>query len=222
MNPQINSLRFSNSGKLVCAVSNDGSLNAWIFSEAPRASVPNREITETEASDASGLSSPQEAEEEPDRLKSRAPSRDATPEAEEKGEDQEGEARGAEDGGQSAEGGEAAEGKSQEDADMGYGAAASATEDVAAAANGEMSASGADIGAASEDVVMTDPANPVAANGSAAPSRQPTPPAPVIPAPQESKIDAAAEARRTQLKRFRHMICAAASLLSLSLDPTGR
>jgi WD40 repeat protein len=28
---QINSLRFSNSGKMVCAVSNDGSVNAWVY-----------------------------------------------------------------------------------------------------------------------------------------------------------------------------------------------
>ncbi|ORX34436.1 WD40-repeat-containing domain protein [Kockovaella imperatae] len=33
---EINSLRFSNSGKLVCAVSNDGSINAWAYPQRPR------------------------------------------------------------------------------------------------------------------------------------------------------------------------------------------
>jgi hypothetical protein len=60
-------------------------------------------------------------------------------------------------------------------------------------------------------------------NGSAAPSRQPTPPSSTaVAAPQGPKVDVVAEARRKQLKRFRHVICAAASLLSLSFDPTGR
>jgi hypothetical protein len=275
---QINSLRFSNSGKLVCAVSNDGSLNAWMYPEAPRILEPApmelpKETTENgdadADADASTLASPQPAgDEDADAGKSRAATpREATPEEDDGGEkggasgeaettdvaakDDEGGDTGGMANGQRVDEGAGEEARQEgraEAGDVEMGEGESKVEDGEASKIGEgqvdTEAVSADQNATTEqpgDVDMTETeaetgadtqtqqqqsGAPKAAgevNGSAAPSRQPTPPSSTaVAAPERPKVDVAAEARRKQLKRFRHVICAAASLLSLSFDPTGR
>ncbi|GFZ46575.1 hypothetical protein JCM24511_03795 [Saitozyma sp. JCM 24511] len=275
---EINSLRFSNSGKLVCAVSNDGSLNAWLYPEAPRIVEPApielpKESTENgdadADADASTSASPQPAgDEDADVGKSRAATpREGTPDEDDGGEkggavgdaettdaavkddegaDTVGTANG--EGVEEGAGEEAREEGRAEAGDVEMGEGDSKVEEGEASkveeGKGDIEAVSADQIIATEqpvDVEMTEAGAgadahtetqhhqsgvPKAAgevNGSAAPSRQPTPPSSKgVAAPEKPKVDVAAEARRKQLKRFRHVICAAASLLSLSFDPTGR
>ncbi len=208
MGGQINSLRFSNSGKMVCAVSNDGSVNAWVYPLELR-------VVEPELTTTTGQLQGKEAEgdgEERDGVKSRAATpREGTPDEEgERGkgeEDREGETVQAEAHGEdtatTADGngnegmqGDGADGKPEGDVEM-------------VEANGKVEGG-------SKEVVMTE----MELKQSTAPSRQSTPPPTTTPTRQpQPDIDAR---RSKQLRRFRHNVCHSASLLSLSFDPLGR
>lgn len=259
-------------------MSNDGSLNAWLYPEAPRIVEPApielpKESTENgdadADADASTSASPQPAgDEDADVGKSRAATpREGTPDEDDGGEkggavgdaettdaavkddegaDTVGTANG--EGVEEGAGEEAREEGRAEAGDVEMGEGDSKVEEGEASkveeGKGDIEAVSADQIVTTEqpvDVEMTEAGAgadahtetqhqqsgaPKAAgevNGSAAPSRQPTPPSSkAVAAPEKPKVDVAAEARRKQLKRFRHVICAAASLLSLSFDPTGR
>ena len=225
---QINSLRFSNSGKLVCAVSNDGSVNAWVYPIQLRVISPEPVTVGVDQQVVVGEGEMLEVE---DEVRSRAAtSREGTP-GDVEAEKQETEAEvdeerlGDGDGGVKGEGGgendEEGE-RNGEDSDL----------------NGENETEGAKQKAG--DVEMTEQGSNDAlmaenetdlSRGQNMPSRRPSPqpegqhPTPTSRqnSPHTSTPVVENESRRSkQLKRFRHAVCHSASLLSLSFDPLGR
>ncbi|WVQ97927.1 hypothetical protein IAU59_005046 [Kwoniella sp. CBS 9459] len=237
---EINSLRFINSGKLICAVSNDGSINAWVYplqlqipQEPEDRPLPEVLIPESGPSTAPSSPKPTADDDAALRGKSRgaSPSEDApdqtrTGEAEDKeaaiegGDVEMGEA-----GAEPAANREIKEGSQPEQevepevkvevvgppSEAQNPPADAAIEQTAEEKNG-------DIEMADNPTIEAAPSTPLPAS-SAAPSRRPSPPAPIdkpsIPAPSEKK-------KAGQLLRLRHTICHSASLLSLAFDPQGR
>ena len=210
---QINSLRFSNSGKLLCAVSNDGSTNAWIYPVEPQVDEPEiPSMIAPPSAPETAPTSPKEVEES----KSRASTpRAETPEPENEPKEEAGEkesegdvemANGEVGGGDGAEGIEiAVNGETQEthgDVEM------STTADPVPAEPSETSDP-------STTQPTNDPGPEPEPDGSSAPSRRPSPP------PPSSTVDTPKAAAK-QLKRLRHAICHSASLLALSFCPSGR
>ncbi|WRT64915.1 uncharacterized protein IL334_001854 [Kwoniella shivajii] len=202
---EINSLRFSNSGKLVCAVSNDGSINAWVYPS--RLQVPDGGELEglsgpviVESGSSTTPSSPKPAAEEDnvEIAKSRAASREASPE-------------------------NTRDGKENEELDVEMNEEPKGVDDLNSDQKKEANEDvNNEDGKPTEgvDVEMTDsklplPADPIPLPlSSAAPSRQPSPPLPPSK-PSEKK-------KAKQLHRFRHAVCHSASLLSLAFDPQGK
>ncbi|WWD22174.1 hypothetical protein CI109_106665 [Kwoniella shandongensis] len=247
---EINSLRFTNSGKLVCAVSNDGSINAWIY---PLSLVQPEEIPQIPNSNANGNtaqalvinesgpsttpSSPKVTadadadadaegdggeEDVPVIGKSRATSpREGTP-GEEGG--REGKAEG--------EGGDV---EMSEDVDVKSGEGEQGEEKPQVEGEGNTTESGEGETKAEETATIADVRNQdVEMEESAKPNTEPEPePEATIPPPSS-----AAPSRRPtppppaavptpaprakQLLRLRHSVCHSASLLALGFDPRGQ
>nr|XP_019008628.1 uncharacterized protein I206_06308 [Kwoniella pini CBS 10737]OCF47409.1 hypothetical protein I206_06308 [Kwoniella pini CBS 10737] len=203
---EINSLRFDNSGKLVCAVSNDGSINAWIYPTQLQAQQEQMDDTLEPRVIKSGPSTtpstpklPVEVE-NAEILKSREGSREGSPEN-----TREGKETAEED----TEINEEEQGKvNQEGEEVKQTIVAEGDEYKQTEIEG------------SEDVEMKEPAQEMEAlpTTSAAPSRQPTPPLP----PNQTLIKPAEKKKAGQLQRFRHAVCHSASLLSLAFDPQGK
>lgn len=229
---EINSLRFINSGQLVCAVSNDGSISAWVY---PLESVRLDVIEQVEPEQEQG----QEQEEDAD----------AATGGKEDEEDKEGE-EGEEDK-EDKEDKENKEDKDdkedEEDEDAKYdledgpatpdlpsveATAEEPVEDVKPAeSNGDVEMTETENTDAkqneelkeeeapetnkpeSQDVEMADAAQSNTQPSSAQPSRQPTP-------PPLAKTTFKPHAQ--PLRRYQHNVCYAASLLSLAYDPKGR
>ncbi|TYJ51697.1 hypothetical protein B9479_007717 [Cryptococcus floricola] len=201
---EINSLRFNNSGQLVCAVSNDGSIGAWLYPlellegenmEAPVElekveSIAVEDSIEDQAGTAGGAASEAVVEKETDvdmangEETGEAPSATIAPEEI------------AKEGSKEAEG-------------------------VAAEAESEERVAG-DETASKDDVEMTE-STPHS-------SKQPTPsrpPSPALPPSADIPETATPPApipapKATHLTRVAHTTPYAASLLSLSFDPLGR
>jgi hypothetical protein len=205
---QINSLRFSKSGKVLCAVSNDGSANAWAYplAEVSRAPSPSEGAQVVDAAKMDEAADGEGRDE--DERKSRASTpREGTPVEE--------------------------EGKAANDNDAGE---ASVTEPLATSTTRtdttdvEMTdVSNMVGGTATEETTETDIEMPAASGSqavksdtiadppsrSSAPSRVPTPP------PQAASTNTS-QTKVTPLKCLRHTICHSASLLSLGFDPSGK
>ncbi|WWC59392.1 uncharacterized protein I303_101947 [Kwoniella dejecticola CBS 10117] len=206
---EINSLRFTNSGKLVCAVSNDGSINAWIYpSQLQMQEEPNEELPEpriVESGPSTTPSTPKILAEEPaETHKSREGSREGSPEnnRDDKDTAEEDTDMNGEENSKPAEAEEPSEPKKNNQADP-------QEEEDKKPVNVEQSG----------DVEMAESAQdpePIPTR-STAPSRQPTPP---VPSSEPAKPAEKKKAR--QLQRFRHAVCHSASLLSLAFDPQGK
>jgi WD40 repeat protein len=213
---QINSLRFSKSGKLLCAVSNDGSANAWAYplAEVSRAPSPSEGV---QVVDAAKMDEAAEGEgRDEDERKSRASTpREGTPVEEE------GKATNDENAGEASTIEPAAGDEPSQVTET--STAQADTTDV------EMTDVSNTVGGIpAEEETETDIEMPVASSsqavksvtiasppsGLSAPSRVPTPP----PATASTTI----QAKVTPLKCLRHTICHSASLLSLSFDPSGK
>ncbi|KJE00638.1 hypothetical protein I311_05765 [Cryptococcus gattii NT-10] len=195
---EINSLRFINSGQLVCAVSNDGSISAWVYPlESVRLDVieqmePEQEQGQ-EQEDADAVTGGKEDEDDKYDLEDGPVTPDlpaVEPTAEEPVED----VKPAESNG---------------DVEM------TETENTDAKQNEESKEEEAPETnkPESQDVEMADVAQSNTQPSSAQPSRQPTPPPPPKTTPKP---------HAEPLRRYRHNVCYAASLLSLAYDPKGR
>ncbi|WWD00423.1 hypothetical protein V866_007336 [Kwoniella sp. B9012] len=217
---EINSLRFTNSGKLVCAVSNDGSVNAWIYptqlqvqaqEEQQVEEIPEPRIVESGPSTTPSTPKLPTEEETAEAVKSIEGSREGSPENTREGE------KGAEDDVEMNEAeGEAKEGeepKPSQNGEEGKEGDANTNEDEKPLEN----SGDVEMTEASTSQSMTQNPSENAPNASSvAPSRQPTPPVPPPPTkPSEKK-------KAKQLQRFRHAVCHSASLLGLAFDPQGR
>ncbi|WVQ84167.1 hypothetical protein IAT38_006314 [Cryptococcus sp. DSM 104549] len=212
---EINSLRFTNSGELVCAVSNDGSLNAWVYPvdvEVPAAAAVAAVVNGTaNGNGASGSSTPKMTQEDA--------TREGTPEV-----------------GAATRDGEAAE--QTGDVEMADGeaeaVAAGTTDAEGETATGEQAETKAEAETETPTPAVIDgdvemaSTHPSSVPGTSAPSRQPTPPpcstapAPVSTVPAPTPASASAKPRAKQLTRYRHSVCHSASLLSLAFDPRGQ
>jgi len=209
---QINSLRFSKSGKLLCAVSNDGSANAWAYpsAEVSRAPSPSEGVQVVDAAKMDEATDGEGRDEDEHKSRASTP-REGTPVEE--------------------------EGKPTNDKNAGEASTTEPAGDEPSQVT-ETSTAQAD----TTDVEMTDVSNripaeegtetdiemPVASSSqalksgtiasppsrSSAPSRVPTPPPATASTTTQAKV--------TPLKCLRHTICHSASLLSLSFDPSGK
>ncbi|OCF38481.1 hypothetical protein I317_07740 [Kwoniella heveanensis CBS 569] len=234
---EINSLRFINSGKLVCAVSNDGSINAWVYPsqlqmskelEEDRA-APEVEVQIPESGPSTAPSTPKPAAD--DDAAGGEKSRATSPTEETADQTRAGE---AEDKEVVAEEGDvdmgeagaepATNGEAKEDSGAHGAAQAEAKVEETQSETQDQPATPA-VGALKEkigDVEMADNSTTEAApstplpTSSAAPSRRPSPPASIK---NENPIE---KRKARQLQRLRHSICHSASLLSLAFDPQGR
>ncbi|WVQ74126.1 hypothetical protein IAR50_003717 [Cryptococcus sp. DSM 104548] len=201
---EINSLRFNNSGQLVCAVSNDGSIGAWSYplepleGEPAEAPVEEAKMEETAVEEAiedqagveDGESKEAAVEKESDVDMANGEEKEQPPStatlADETAEQEAKEVEGV------VEGAEAAE--------QVAGDVVEKKEDVEMAENTSHS---------SKQPTPSRPISPTIPNPADVPATA-TPPAP-IPAP-----------KATHLARVAHTTPYAASLLSLSFDPLGR
>lgn len=206
-------MRFNRSGRILCAVSNDGSANAWLY---PTERVTRSPSPETEVTDQTELGAGETAR-DADERKSRATSPRDEP-AEESSQTQDGTtatADGLQDGGD----GEAqAASAIQEDIDMGEaGNNAIVPEASQTETTGEPPAqtepSNGDVEMAVDATPKPSQATPPTA--SQGPSRQNSPP----PSVKRNPIN---RPKARPLKCVRHSICHSASLLSLSFDPAGK
>ncbi|WVW78608.1 hypothetical protein I302_100567 [Kwoniella bestiolae CBS 10118] len=216
---EINSLRFTNSGKLVCAVSNDGSINAWLYPThfIKQEDEVVEEVSEPRIIESGPSTTPSTpklpAEEEAtdaEPVKSREGSREGSLENTREGKDN------AEDDVEMAEGEEAP--KEGEESNN----EASKEDDTATAEDrkDDTVTQGGDVEMTEESTSQPMTQNlseTIPAPSSAAPSRQPTPPLPPPAKPSEKE-----KKKAKQLQRFRHAICHSASLLSLAFDPQGK
>ncbi|OXC65940.1 hypothetical protein AYX13_05135 [Cryptococcus neoformans] len=266
---EINSLRFINSGQLVCAVSNDGSVSAWIYPvESVRVDLADEQMEpeqeqgqEQEQEEQEQVEREQEEQEQEEQEQEEQEQEEKEPEVVTEGkedgvtteekkdemvteekEDKEG--KGNNEEGQNKkdkESGEESQTKKDKQ-DAGDGPATPelpTTETLAeepvgdvksAEGNGDVEMTETDNAEAkaneeskedealetnkpeSQDVEMVDAAQTHTQPSSVQPSRQPTPP----------PAKASPKPRAQPLKRYRHDICYAASLLSLAYDPRGR
>ncbi len=187
-------------------MSNDGSVNAWVYPVQPRVYSPEPVQAVSISERVTTTNGEAGRTEEAEGARSRA----ATPR--EGTSDEEGE-RGMED-------------TAGDGAGAGTAESEVVPEELPAEAEGDRTAGtdGSDEvmeehgETGSKDISMAEETEP---KPSTAPSRQPTPPRPNQSSTPVPFIDN--ETRRSkQLKRFRHSVCHSASLLSLSFDPLGR
>ncbi|WWC87034.1 uncharacterized protein L201_001919 [Kwoniella dendrophila CBS 6074] len=244
---EINSLRFINSGKLVCAVSNDGSVNAWIYpSQLQIQQQEEEEITEDipepkimESGPSTTPSTPKllvEEEISQEAEKSREASREGSPENTREG--KEVETDNAEDQVDIDMTEESKQGETEEttkpDEDQEGKDEPSENAQNREEEESKPQEAGEDNGG---DVEMTESTDnrieskpetkDITENlpiSSAAPSRHPTPPLPPngLPPSTSTKQVTLDKKKPKQLNRFRHAICHSASLLSLAFDPQGK
>jgi THO complex subunit 3 len=229
---QINSLRFSKSGKILCAVSNDGSVNAWTYpmAEVSRAPSPSAGVQSIDAAKAEDAVAGEDREEDDRKSRASTP-REGSPAAEEEGKtaepsQAEGEADAPPDDdvppateGEATVSGEAKGDKAEattggptEDVEMAEAADTTleTVTEVSTEVDVEMTA-----GSSSQVLKSTSNNIDTPPSSSNAPSRQPTP-------PLSSKPAAAPQVKATPITCLRHTICHCASLLSLSMDPSGK
>ncbi|WVF69881.1 hypothetical protein IAT40_004664 [Kwoniella sp. CBS 6097] len=247
---EINSLRFINSGKLVCAVSNDGSINAWVYplqlqipNERELPAAPQLQIPESGLSTAPSSPRPTADDDAALRGKSRAasPSDDA-PDQTRAGEAEEDKEAVAEEGDVemgNGDGEDAAASELPVDVEVKEGTEAEngevqpivKVEESVESTTQDQPGTPA-VGEATEektgDVEMIDnattepaPSTPLPVS-SAAPSRRPSPPAPAEKTTRPATATTTEKKKARQLQRLRHAICHSASLLSLAFDPQGR